>query len=373
MPKQTTLTNLSSNTVSTAAMALQSDAAHPVPEWVHLVPAGEFSGRDGRGPYTLSADAVQSAFASWGADLAIDYEHQTFLVEQNGEPAPAAGWIKALEQRDDGLWGQVAWTERAGNFIAAQEYRYLSPVFDYDKKTGAVLRLLGAGLTNNPNLVLTALNRQLHTYKEKAMDELLERLRYMFNLPVLATPEELQAQLQRVIDALNAPATEAMRADLAVGKHDLPGLLTAAHDRLRAEPDRARYVPRAEFDAVAHTLAELERNKSEEDVNRAIHAAMDAGKLLPAHEQMARAMCAQGGLKAFQEFIESTPVVAPIGDIATHARAANMVPGDQDSGFIAPAKALVSQDALALHSKTLAYQREHGGDFVAAYKAVGGK
>ncbi len=134
-------------------------AAGPVPEWVELIPAGEFSGRDGRGPYALDTEAVQAAFASWGMPLAIDYEHQAFNAADNGQPAPAAGWVNAIDVRAGALWGQVEWTERAAGHVAAREYRFLSPVFDHDKQ-GRVLRLLGAGLTNNPNLYLTALNRR---------------------------------------------------------------------------------------------------------------------------------------------------------------------------------------------------------------------
>jgi len=39
----------------------------------------------------------------------------------------------------------------------AREYRYVSPVFQFDPKDGSVTRLLRAGLTNNPNLHLTAI------------------------------------------------------------------------------------------------------------------------------------------------------------------------------------------------------------------------
>jgi phage I-like protein len=43
----------------------------------------------------------------------------------------------------------VGWTERASQMIETGEYRYISPVFLYDKKTGAVTRLLHAELINN--------------------------------------------------------------------------------------------------------------------------------------------------------------------------------------------------------------------------------
>ena len=49
------------------------------PEWIHLLPSGAFSGRDGRGPYRLTdPDAVIAATREWfrGADMPVDYNHQ---------------------------------------------------------------------------------------------------------------------------------------------------------------------------------------------------------------------------------------------------------------------------------------------------------
>ncbi|MCX8017648.1 MAG: phage protease, partial [Rhodocyclaceae bacterium] len=63
----------------TIALELPADAAgdgQPLaPEWVQLIPAGEFTGRDGRGPYTLDAAAVLAAFERGGIDLPNN--HQT--------------------------------------------------------------------------------------------------------------------------------------------------------------------------------------------------------------------------------------------------------------------------------------------------------
>ncbi|MDP2832166.1 MAG: phage protease [Pseudomonadota bacterium] len=126
--------------------------------WVHLVPAGTFTGRDGRGPYRLDTAAILQTFATWGMDLPVDYEHQSVTAGTNGQPAPAAGWIKQLDAREGGLWGRVEWTERALAMIRAKEYRYLSPVFRY-QPDGCIMAILGAGLTNQPNLHLTALHR----------------------------------------------------------------------------------------------------------------------------------------------------------------------------------------------------------------------
>ncbi|WP_338299071.1 phage protease, partial [Escherichia coli] len=83
----------------------------------------------------------------------IDYEHQTLRAVNNGKPAPAAGWFSQVEWREGaGLYAiGVEWTENAAAMIAAGEYKFISPVFGYNKR-GEVIELLHAALTNTPAL-----------------------------------------------------------------------------------------------------------------------------------------------------------------------------------------------------------------------------
>lgn len=152
-------------------------------EWIHILPAGRFGGRDGRGPYVLSdPQAVISATHAFlgGMDMLVDYDHQTLEAIRHSGSVPAAGWFKAFEARPDGLWGRVEWTEAAAASLAAKEYRYFSPVYDYDALTGEVVRIKMGALTNNPNLHLQAVASR----QGDPMNELMERLCYMLNLPL---------------------------------------------------------------------------------------------------------------------------------------------------------------------------------------------
>jgi len=125
-----------------------------------VLPPGVFKSSDGR-PANLPGWKVDAqigarlaALAAAGDDLVIDYEHQTILTKTNGQPAPAAGWFNRLEWRDgQGVFAaNVRWTDKAKAMIAAREYRYISPVFEFDINTGDVRRILGLGLTNSPAL-----------------------------------------------------------------------------------------------------------------------------------------------------------------------------------------------------------------------------
>jgi len=152
--------NLGAYTVTLAADQAGEDIAQG--QWIHLIPAGEFTARDGRGPFSAGdAGKIVAASIQYAGtrQIPVDYEHQTDNAPKNGQPAPAAGWIKTLQARADGVWGLVEWTAKAVEHLKAKEYRYLSPVFNY-REDGEVTRVLRAALTNNPALTeLTALAR----------------------------------------------------------------------------------------------------------------------------------------------------------------------------------------------------------------------
>ena len=131
--------------------------------WQQLLPAGYFSAVDGRPQDVPSKKWFLDSYHAQQLitkaqlsvnDLVVDYEHQTLNSEQNGQPAPAAGWFKSeIEWRDgSGLWIRPRWTSKAIEFIRQGEYRYLSAVFTYDKKTGIPQSLHSAALVNRAGL-----------------------------------------------------------------------------------------------------------------------------------------------------------------------------------------------------------------------------
>jgi len=145
----------------TAIAACTSSPLMGADNEIRLIPAGLFSATDGR-PVGLSgwnltpanATKIIRESALKKNDFVIDYEHQTLLTADNGQPAPAAGWFRRLEWREGvGLFAvDVRWTDRAAAMVKAHEYRYLSPVFGFDKKTGEINSLHSAAITNSPAL-----------------------------------------------------------------------------------------------------------------------------------------------------------------------------------------------------------------------------
>lgn len=261
------------------------------PEWIELIPAGPMVvGRDGRSFLNDDPERILAAFAADGRDLPLDWEHATELRAPNGLPAPAAAWGKELALRDGAIWGRFEYTERGLASVASREYRYVSPVFVYEKISQRIVRLTSVGLTNQPNLRLSALNHQQQ--KESSMD--IKALLAKLGLPETATLEQ----------ALNA--LRQLQDDLATARN-------------RAEtPSLDKFVPRADYDQALsraanaeQTLADQKKAELETAINNEVEAAVVAGKVTPATADYHKASCRQeGGLERFREFVKAAPVIA---------------------------------------------------------------
>ena len=284
------------------------------PQWVMLIPAGEFSGRDGRGPFRLAnAARVIAATEALGlsAGVPIDYDHATDFAAPKGRPAPAAGWIRELRERDGALWGRVEWTPHGAKAITSREYRYISPVFLYSPD-GGVTRLLRAGLTNNPNLYLTAISARAaevvvpHSEGDEAMDTLLQQLCEMLGLDDDTSPEDALAAVRALRDASGDDDDE------DDGRDDDDCADDDALDAMQAGVDPARYVAVAQFQRVLGELNQMRAERASERAERAVDDAIKAGKLIPAQRQWAVSYC-QADFKGFVAFAARQPTAFGAG------------------------------------------------------------
>lgn len=163
-PGMTKAAPINPELVLCASMALPDAAEGAVPDWVQLTPVlnGEIATFDGRGPYQLKdAQAVIAASLAHERGILIDENHATDLAAPTGKEAPARGWIKEMQAREDGIWGRVEWTKAGRDLVADKAYRGISPVMTLhaDKKT--VRMIPRASLVNLPNLRgINALNQE---------------------------------------------------------------------------------------------------------------------------------------------------------------------------------------------------------------------
>lgn len=133
-----------SNSLSFEESSYSAQKAHKL---VKLLPLGLVHST--KGDFLVdneSFQAIRCKFTERQLQIPIDYEHQTLKDMQ----APAAGWIKDIVLKSDGIYGAVDWTERAAEYLRNKEYRYLSPVVMTQGKERRVVALHSAALTNTP-------------------------------------------------------------------------------------------------------------------------------------------------------------------------------------------------------------------------------
>jgi phage I-like protein len=328
------------------ALLPRSASESAPPAWVELIPAGIFHGRDGRGPFKLAdPEAVIAATDALKmlAGIPIDYDHATDFAAPEGRPAPAAGWIRELVARGGAIWGRVDWTPRAASAIRAREYRYISPVFQFDPAEGTVTRLLRAGLTNNPNLCLTAIATAAHltaaANKDGIMDDFLDQLREVLGLDADASPEDIV----ECVRALSAARDDGNDDDTAASA---------------AAPDPARFVAVAEFQKALTELNAMRAERAQEKAEHLVDDAIRAGKLIPAQRAWATAYCAADAA-GFRAFVARQPVV-----IAAGAEFEGEPPRRDGRGaMLSHAETAICAQLGLKHSDFL--KRKHGGgDFL---------
>lgn len=261
-----------------ASLHTQLPDGEPAPGWVHLLPLGTFRGGDGRGPYHVADAAALAATSMQAQRLVLDENHATDHSLRTGGAAPARGWIVAMEARADGVWGQVEWTRAGHEMMAERSYRGISPVFQHDKATGRVLRVLRAALTNAPNLdALTA----LHTQQDDTMD--LPALRAALGLPDTADEAAILAAAAASRTAQAAHSQQIGRIATAVGAAPDAGVdavLTALQTRTEAATDAGRMA--GELVALQSQITTMQLEAARERAIVVLDRAAVDGKPIPA-------------------------------------------------------------------------------------------
>lgn len=132
----------------------------PIPMHVLILKMGrnQFTKDGEQGEFDVTDEDIENIikeFLCRQRDLAFDYEHGTLDNEaQRKGDSPASGWVKSLVKGEDGnLYADVkSWTPKAQERLKNKEYRYMSPVLLFDRKTKRPKAVHSIALTNHPSL-----------------------------------------------------------------------------------------------------------------------------------------------------------------------------------------------------------------------------
>ncbi|WP_353613020.1 phage protease [Mangrovibacter phragmitis] len=254
----------------------------PLPEWLPMIPAGTFTGRDGRSWVNNQPEAVIRATLSY-PKLPFDMEHATELKGPKGEEAPAFAWLDDYRLRDDGvIEAHIEWTPDGEALIRGKKYRYYSPAFGFTAD-GQVTRISSAGLTNKPNLDLPALNSENHDMTVPV------QIATVLGLAAAASVDDTVKAIQQLKD----------RETVALNRAE--------------NPDVTKFIP-IETHQLALNRAETAEGelqaRNNKDAEALVDAAIEGGKVAPANREMYLATCrTKEGREQFIGFVKTAPAL----------------------------------------------------------------
>lgn len=332
-----------------------------------LTPDGVFRSRDGRpeklAGWRMSAAAAERVLARLRArqtPIVVDYEHQTLYAADNGQPAPAAGWIDpaSVEYRPGaGLYAPIRWTDRARAFIQAGEYLYLSPVLRTDEVTGDVLELLHVSLVNDPAVdgmaQVVALRARFDTQsnagggasasakpntEESEVNELLKKLVAVLGLPADANEEAAHS----AVVALKARADQVQEVGTALGVAEgqsVTDAVVALKTKAASVPDLSGYVPRAMYEELRGQVVALKANSDTAEIDRLIQEGLEDGRIAG---QATADYLRAGGLVALKAHLKDAPGVAALKATQTGGKKPD---GSAEDGALSAAERAIAANA----------------------------
>lgn len=305
--------------------------------WTKLLPFGQFRAVDGRpfdAPFWNTDNQIGAALASnvnaQKNSIIVDYEHQTLLSASNGQPAPAAGWIKPSQvvwRDNDGLYAKIDWTEKATAHIAAHEYKYMSPVFLHEK-SGDVSGFVNMALTNNPALdclgdLTAALSKHFNIHQNTEQKHMNKELHALLcatlALSENASEEQIQTALTQSVDKItDGKGLAACSMTLPKFIEDNRAKIVALSAQ-PAMPDASKFVP---IEAVTQMQQEIVALKQENETRKAqesgalIQTALKDGRLSPALQGWAEGL-AKTDVAALSSYIATAPAIAALSTTQT--------------------------------------------------------
>lgn len=260
-------------------------ALEPV-EWCKLIVVGAWKGHNA-GPFEVKEAHLEEAIANFNRDpkrrIVVDFNHASLRPG----PAPAAGWVVALERREEAgkpyIAAKIEWLAETEAAIRRGEYRYLSPTLFFDsrdKVTGNVvgLRLHSVALTNTPFL---------DELGPIALQETPLKLFHLLALAETATEQEVQAAvvaLQEKVkagDKANAELTAKNKADAELLAFVLAEANITAKTPAEAKAALAPVLKHAGFVPASEVTA-LREQLAAQHVERLVAQAETEGKVTPA-------------------------------------------------------------------------------------------
>ena len=183
---------------------------------VLLCPFGDFP--KGETVQVCDSKAFANLVAAWDADgqkeILCDFEHAS-EVERIDSDTKAAAWISNLQVTDEGLVGDLKFTDLGAEAVSNRRLRFLSPVWTLDAENRPEA-LKSVALTNKPNIKgKPVLNKEDNFEPTKKENPNMDKIKAALGLAPEASDEEVAAkvaELKAANEALNKEKEDAAAA-----------------------------------------------------------------------------------------------------------------------------------------------------------------
>jgi len=311
-----------------------------IPSEIQIVPVGDYNHPE-YGEFSITEKDLNKIIKNFNKmenDIPIDYEHQTLT----GEEAPAAGWIKKLFKKvNEGIWAVVEWTDKAKEYIKNKEYRYISPVINFnatDKESGKVIgaRVHSIALTNTPwfdgmQPIVTKDNLQIVMLNKIKKGDLvmLEKLKKLLGLSDETDESKVIEELEKLVKAKDSiPDLKGIFKELDLKENAKVEDVVSAIKEFKGKLDKKdeelekEYVPLSQFTELKTDFDKLKATRDKEIADNVVLSAMKEGKITKAQKEWAEkyALTDPAG---FELFVKNAPKV-----VGTERLTDNDVPED---------------------------------------------
>lgn len=198
-------------------MEIQKETVAPgeILPGVQLCPIGDWP----KGEIVQHCDraALEAVVAGWKAagskEILMDFEHKSETGKIDSDTT-AAAWISNLAVTDQGLVGDLKFTDAGADAVSSRRLRFLSPVFRLGEGDRPI-ELHTVALTNTPNIPVRCVLNKAPVVTPKKENPKMDKIKEALGLAPEATDEDVLAKVTELKDANAALNKEKEEADAA--------------------------------------------------------------------------------------------------------------------------------------------------------------
>lgn len=236
---------------------------------VLLSPFGDFPKGDIK--QVCDSKAFTNLVANWSdageKEILVDFEHAS-EVDRIDSDTKAAAWVTNLQVTDEGLVGDMKFTDIGAEAVSNRRLRFLSPVWSVDEENRPA-ELKSIALTNKPNIKGKPVLNKESSEPQKKENPNMDKIKEALGLAPEASDEEVAAKVAEIV-AANAEMKKAKEeADKAAAEKEAEDFAEANKAKCNKDVLKAQYLANKEAaKAIVAAIPDAPAKKEQKILNK---------------------------------------------------------------------------------------------------------